>query len=90
MSTTEKISQADLQKASISGLSKVIRKDWVKVNYGAKPYLDAMAMLNEVGDRYGCDDGESIVRCFLCNAGTWRGEVAKLVKAELNRRLNEL
>ena len=61
------------------------RKDWAnKVNYGAKPYLDAMTTLKSVDDSYGFDNGKSIVRYFLANAGTWRGETAKRIKLELN------
>jgi len=33
------------------------------------------------------DSGKSIVSYFLANAGQWRGEVAKEVKAELKRRV---
>lgn len=60
-----------------------IRKDWKNVNYAAKPYLDAMASLNQITDNYGLDSAKSVVLYFLCNAGTWRGETAKRVKAEL-------
>jgi hypothetical protein len=31
------------------------------------------------------DTGKSIVLYFLSNAGTWRGETAKRVKAELKK-----
>ena len=61
-----------------------IKKDWTKVNYGAVPYIGAMAQLNDINESYGYDDAKGIVRYFLANAGTWRGEVAKRVKAELN------
>jgi hypothetical protein len=37
---------------------------------------------------YICDDWQSVVSYFLANAGTWRGERAKAIKAELNRRLD--
>ena len=60
-----------------------IRKDWKPVNYAAKPYLDAMAQLGSVNDRYGYDSAKSIVLYFLSNASTWRGEVAKAIKVEL-------
>ncbi len=61
-----------------------IKKDWGgKVYFGAKPYLDAMATLDSVDDNYGWDSGKSIVRYFLGNASTWRGETAKRIKAEL-------
>jgi hypothetical protein len=66
-------------------IASEIRKDWGnKVNYGAKPYLDAMQVLESTNDTYGYDSGKSVVRYFLSNAGTWRGDVAKRVKAELN------
>jgi len=62
-----------------------IRKDWgAKVNYAAKPYLDAMSSLNSITDNYGADSAKSIVAYFLSNASSWRGEVAKAIKAELN------
>jgi len=62
-----------------------IRKDWgAKVNYAAKPYLDAMSSLNSITDNYGADSARSVVAYFLSNASTWRGEVAKAIKAELN------
>jgi len=60
-----------------------IRKDWKNVYFGAKPYLDAMATLNSINDNYGWDSGKSIVRYFLANASTWRGDTAKRIKAEL-------
>lgn len=61
-----------------------IKKDWgAKVNFAAKPYLDAMASLNSINDDYFFDSGKSIVCYFLANAGTWRGETAKRIKAEL-------
>lgn len=86
----------ELQGMSISQLARVIRKDWTKPNakgkpgqvyFGAVPYLDAMFSLNSIEDNYGCDPGEHIVMYFLSNATTYRGEQAKLIKAELNRRL---
>lgn len=64
-----------------------IRKDWRKVNYGAIPYLDAMMCLNSINNHYGWDSGDSIVRYFLANAGSWRGETAKRIKAELRAML---
>lgn len=60
-----------------------IRSDWYKVYFGAVPYLDAMRSLNTVDDYYGLDSGRTVVRYFLANASTWRGDVARRVKAEL-------
>ena len=64
-------------------IAREIRADWKKVNFAAKPYLDAMECLTSVNDSYYCEDGKSIVLYFLANAGTWRGETAKRIKAEL-------
>lgn len=60
-----------------------IRKDWVKPSPYAKPYIEAMAELSEITDRYYEDSANSVVLYFLANAQTWRGDVAKRVKAEL-------
>lgn len=69
---------------SLSVIANEIRKDWNKVYFGAVPYLDAMSTLNSVNDKYIHDSGKSIVLYFLCNATTWKGEVARNVKKELN------
>jgi hypothetical protein len=60
-----------------------IRSDWAKPYFGAVPYLDAMGSLATVNDCYGLDDARGIILYFLVNATTWRGEVARRVKAEL-------
>ena len=64
-----------------------IRREWKPVNYAAKPYLEAMASLTSISDQYIEDEGRSIVAYFLANAGSWRGETARRVKAELNKML---
>ncbi len=70
-------------------IAREIRNDWSKqgkgVNYGAKPYLDAMASLDNINSNFGADSAKSVVLYFLTNAGTWRGETAKRVKAELKK-----
>ena len=68
---------------TLSEIAREIRKDWTKVYFGAVPYLDAMSTLNSIDDNYYADNARSIVLYFLANAGTWRGETAKRVKAEL-------
>lgn len=70
-------------KRSLSAIAREIRADWKKVYFGAVPYLDAMSSLDSIDDNYYQDSGKSIVLYFLANAGTWRGETAKRVKAEL-------
>ena len=60
-----------------------IKADWQKVNYAAVPYLEAMQQLNSIEDKFILDSARSIVRYFLSNATTWRGEKAREIKAEL-------
>jgi hypothetical protein len=65
-------------------IASEVRKDWKKVNYAAAPYLDALGSLDSINDPYYCDSGSSVVAYFLGNANSWKGEVARRVKAELN------
>jgi hypothetical protein len=67
----------------LSTIARDIRATWPKVYFGAVPYLQAMAQLDTVNDKYGLDDARSIVNYFLANAGTWRGDDARRIKAEL-------
>lgn len=70
-----------------------IRKTWRNkmgvpaVNYAARPYLDAMRQLDRITDNYYCDPATDIVRRFLSNATSWRGEDARRIKAELRAML---
>lgn len=68
-------------------IAREIRRDWKPVNFGAKPYLDAMESLDKITDNYGMDPGKSIVAYFLSNARQWRGPKAKEIKAELKKML---
>lgn len=78
----------ELKAMSLSELAAIVSANWKpKVNYAAQPYLDAMFSLNSIKDNYICDSGYSVVAYFLANASTWRGDVARAVKVELNRRL---
>ena len=76
----------------INHIAGEIAMDWCvdgvsKVNYAAQPYLDAMFSLTSVDDDYGYDSGRSVVLYFLSNAGTYRGETARKLKAELKAML---
>jgi hypothetical protein len=68
-------------------IAREIRLDWKKPFYGAVPYIGAMAWLKTMGDTIGSDSAMSIVRYFLANASTWRGPVARRIKAELKAML---
>ena len=60
-----------------------IKRDWKKVSYAAVPYLNAMLEMDDINDNYYQDSGKSVVLYFLANAGAWRGDIAKRIKAEL-------
>ena len=72
---------------TLSEIAREIRKNWSKVYFGAVPYLEAMGTLDTINDSYGFDSGKSIVAYFLANAGTWKGDVARRIKKELNKML---
>ena len=73
----------------ICDIADEIQKSWFKVNYAAKPYLEAMFSLKSVDDVYFSDSARSVVAYFLANAGTWRGETARRIKKELKEMLGE-
>lgn len=76
--TTTKVATRPLYE-----IARDIKNDWKNVHFGAKPYLDAMATLTSIDDNYMFDSAKTIVLYFLGNAGSWRGETAKRIKAEL-------
>jgi hypothetical protein len=60
-----------------------IEQDWKKPYFGARPYIEAMGTMDSPDQDFGLDPGKEIVLYFLANAGNWRGDVARRVKAEL-------
>lgn len=83
--------QVELEELPLRSVANLAWYDWSKakngVNYAAQPYLSAMMALDSHEDNYGADSGDMIVRYFLNNASSWRGEIARTVKAELKRRI---
>lgn len=65
-------------------IAKEIHFDWKRMSPRAAPYLCAMQELGSIDEKFHEDEGRSVVRYFLANAGSWRGEVARRVKKELN------
>ncbi len=53
----------------------------------AWPYLEAMLKMATVKEMYGMEEGEMVILRFLDNATYWRGERARVLKAELNAML---
>lgn len=70
---------------NIAQIAVMIRNEWKNVYFGAVPYLDAMRSLNSINDNYCEDSACSIINYFLANATTWRGEIARAVKAKLKQ-----
>jgi hypothetical protein len=81
------ITAEQLKPLTINEIAEVIRKNWKPVNYAAEPYLQAMFSLESINDKYVNDDGRQVVNYFLANAREWRGDVARMVKAELKARV---
>lgn len=67
----------------IKVIANEIVADWKNVYFGAVPYLEAMLTIDKITDMYFCDDAKGIVLYFLSNAGSWKGETARRIKAEL-------
>lgn len=67
----------------LNAIAADIRKCWLRPNYAAKPYLEAMAQLRSVNDMFGYDTAASVLRYFLSNATSWRGADAQRIKAEI-------
>ena len=76
-----------MENRSISSIAYDIKKSWAKPYFGAKPYLDAMEYLDNINSKYIYDDARSVIMYFLANASTFRGNDAKVLKAELKNLL---
>lgn len=71
----------------INEIAREIDNKWKNIYFGARPYLNAMYSLKSIDDSYGYDSAESIIRYFLSNASSFRGEDAKRIKNELKSML---
>jgi hypothetical protein len=75
----------------IRDIAHDIENDWSRqgkgVNYAAKPYLNAMFFLTDKNSAYGMDDATTVVLYFLSNASSYRGELARSLKAELKEAI---
>jgi hypothetical protein len=79
----------DDNRRSVRAIAADISRIWKKPYFGAVPYLRAMFSLDTGMDIYGCDHGSDIISRFLANAGTFKGEKARTLKAELAEHLPE-
>ncbi len=72
------------QLRPLRAIAQEVKWNWKNVYFGAVPYLDAMMSLNSIDEMYGMDSARSIVLYFLANTSTWRGDIARRIKKELN------
>lgn len=92
----EVINMSDRSKHPSSGLrplyeiARDIRVHWPNMSLYAQPYWNAMQDLASIDDMYLHDSAESVVRYFLANAATWRGEHARRIKNELRKMIGDL
>lgn len=74
---------------SVSEIALEISSDWSNVHFAARPYLNSMFSLCSINGSDWNDSAASVVRYFLANASSWRGPIARKVKAELKALLQE-
>jgi hypothetical protein len=72
----------------IYAIARDILLHWKKPYFGAIPYLQVMSTLSTTQDIILNDRGDLIVRYFLANATTFRGDSARQLKAELKQHLD--
>lgn len=80
---------AELKTKSLSQIAKLIYASWPKVHPTAAPYLDAMTRIESINDKYYADSAYSVVAYFISNSSQFKGEEAKLFKAELKDRMKQ-
>lgn len=78
----------DVEHRPLYIIAAEIQRDWHKMYFGAKPYVDAMMEIDRISERNGSDTAVSVVLYFLSNSASWRGEKARLIKAELKNIVN--
>lgn len=80
---------AEAAPRPLCNIAVEIRRTWKNPYFGAVPYLNAMLTLERMTDSFGLDPADEIVRYFLANARTWRGDTARRIKEELKSLLGE-
>ena len=75
---------------TLSEIAKDILQHWKNPYFGAKPYIQAMLLINSADPKahYLAESADGIVAYFLANATTFRGEDARRIKAELKKQYN--
>jgi hypothetical protein len=86
----------DYSKLKLYEIAAIARKDMRVTGFSKKPsyayvpeYLDALECLTSITDNYGADTGYSVVIYFIGRVAQWKGETARAIKAELNKRYKQ-
>ena len=76
---------ANKKPRTFAAVGREIREKWVKMYYGARPYVDALCQIDssDPGATYITETARSVVLGFLSNCSQFRGEDARRLKAEL-------
>ena len=68
-------------------IAQEINKSWKTVEYSARPFLEAMRLMERIHDNVDDVPGPAVVKGFLDHARNWRGNDAQRIKAELRSKL---
>lgn len=79
----------DFSKMKLSQIADIIIDDWSDITPYARPYIEAMANIDDINDSYGSDDATSVISYFLSNAQKWRGATAKKIKTHLKKLVDD-
>jgi hypothetical protein len=71
----------------LSVIAEEIYKDWKPMPNYAYEHFKAFRYATDMTEMYGCDKVKWEVAYFLGSAQTWKGEVARRIKKELNAML---
>ena len=87
----------DLKKLDIAQITEIVKAELPDVlsalDTSPKAYLKslimAMGTLNTIEDNYYLDSGLEVVAKFVDSSRAWNSETGKLVRAELERRVED-
>lgn len=68
-------------------IAEEILAKWQNIPPAAMAYLNPMLNLNSPSEMYGYDSADMILRYFLSNANTWKGDDAFRIKNEIRALL---
>ncbi len=85
--------QNDVTLSTIRPINEIaadIRRTWINMYPGARPYVERLRHVKTVADIYDKQRADYIIRGFLANAIWFKGEAARRLKWELHGHLDML